>query len=246
MATAREAITDAFMALQLYSPGEVVADADLAQGFVTLNAMLDSWSNENLTCYATKQQSVTFNPGQYQYQIGVGAPDIDDVRPIKLTGGFGTSYILDQTGNRYPLTVIAEDKWNQIGNITQVNANIPQVLYYSPQFPWGILNFYPIPNVGFQAFWYSYLQFTAFQTLDIDINLPPGYELAIKRNLTVELSIFYPNSAMSPMLQRSAEISKANVKRSNTRELVAQYDSELVSRSKATYNIFRDTPGGSA
>ena len=242
MTTAREAISDALRSLQVYAPGEDIADADLAQGLVTANDMLRSWSNEQLTCYATLQQSVTFNPGQYQYTLGPGG-DIDGVRPLRLTGGFGTAFILDQTGNRYPLTILELDKWEQIGNIAQVNANIPQYLYYDPQFPRGILNFYPIPNIGYQAFWDSYLQFTGFQFLDQNVNLPDGYGLAIKRCLAVELITYYPDSKVTPTLLRSADTAKANVKRTNTREVVAQYEGALISRSKATYNIFRDSPG---
>lgn len=242
MTTARQTIQDAFESIQIYSPGEICLDADMGRGFVVLNDMLDSWSNEALTTYATILQSVTFIPGQYQYTIGVGAY-IDATRPIRLLDGFGAAFVLDQTGNRYPLDVITEDRWNEIGNIAQVNANIPLYLWYNPQEPWGILNFFPIPNIGYQAFWNSYLQFQNYSSLDADPDLPPGYAMAVKRNLALELAPYYPDAVLSPRLQMAAAESKGNIKRSNYRPQIAQYDSEIVSRSRANYNVYRDTNG---
>lgn len=240
MSTAREIVQDAFQVLQIYSPGENMLEGDVGRAFEVLNDMLDSWSNESLTTYATLEQSVTFIPGKYQYTIGTGA-DIDAVRPLRLTHGYGAAYVLDQTENRYPLEVIDRTRWNQIGNIANVNANIPMYLWYDPQFPWGVLNFFPIPNIGYQAFWDSYLQFASFPSLDVDANLPPGYTMALKRNLALELAPYYPGAVLSQRLIEAAQRAKGNVKRTNVREVIAQYDSELVSRSKATYNVYRDT-----
>jgi hypothetical protein len=223
----------------VYNPGESILPADLAQGFDILNDMLDSWSNENATTYAVLEQSLTFTPGIYQYTIGTGA-FVDTTRPLRLLLGFGAAYVMDQTSNRYPLEVITQDRWNEIGNISQVNANIPMYLWYDPQYPCGVLNFFPIPNIGYQAFWDSYLQFTRFDTIDTDANLPPGYTMAIKRNLALELAPFYPNAVVSQRLTDAAERSKGNVKRTNFRETIAKYDPELVSKSRATYNIYRD------
>jgi len=238
--TAAQIIEDAFQSIQVYSPGEIILPADMARGFKTLNDMLESWSNESLATYATLEQSLTFIPGTYQYTIGPGAM-IDGPRPIRLTHGFGTAYVFDQTANRYPLEVINRDRWNQIGNILRVNANVPLYLWYDPQMPWGILNFFPIPNIGWQAFFDSYLELARFEDLTVEMGLPIGYSMALKRNLALELKPYYPNAVVTPQLQTAAERSKANVKRTNYRATIAQYDAEIVSRAKSTYNIYRDT-----
>lgn len=243
MSTARQIVQDAFESIQVYSPGEICLDADLGRGFEILNDMLDSWSNESLTTFAVLEQSVVLIPGQYQYTIGVGAY-IDAERPLRILDGFGSAYILDPVGNRYPLDVIRQDRWNQIGNISSVQANIPLYLFYDPQFPWGILNFFPVPNIAYTAFWDSYLQLARFPGLDVEANLPPGYSMAIKRNLGLELGLYYPDAVVTPQLLSSAQIAKANVKRTNFRPTIAQYDGEIVSKSKASYNIYRDTEGG--
>lgn len=240
MATARQIIQDAFEAIQVYTPGEICLDPDIGRGFEVLNDMIESWSNESLTTYAELQQQVVLTPNKYQYTIGVGA-DIDTVRPLRILDGFGSAYILDPIGNRYPLEVIRQDRWNQIGNINQVQANIPLYLFYDPQFPWGVVNLFPIPNIGYTAVWFSYLQFSTFPSLDVDANLPPGYTRALKRNLSVELGPYYPEAALSQPLILAAATAKANVKRTNFRPTIAQYDSSIVSKSKASYNIFRDS-----
>lgn len=238
MATAREIIQDAFESIRVYSPGEQCLDADFGRGFSTLNDMMDSWSNEALTTFAFLEQSVTFTPGKYQYTIGVGG-DIDTVRPLRLRLGFGSAYVLDSTGNRYPLTVIEQDWWNLIGNISQVNANIPSYLFYDPQMPWGILNFYPIPNIGYTAFWDSYLPFSQFPDLVTEAGLPPGYDMALKRNLGIALVPYYPTAIVTPELRQAAAESKGNIKRTNFKVPIAAYDPEIVSKSRGTYNIYR-------
>lgn len=238
MTTARRVIQDAFEAVQIYAPGEIALDADIGRGFEVLNDMVESWSNEALTTFAVLEQSVTLIPNQYQYTIGVGAY-IDTVRPLRILEGYGSAYILDQVGNRYPLEVIRQDRWNQIGNIVAVQANIPLYLFYDPQIPWGILNFFPIPNIGWQAFFDSYQQLATFPGLDQVLNFPIGYDRALKRNLAIELRSYYPDAIVTPELKEIAAVAKANVKRTNFRPTIAQYDDEIVSKSKATYNIYR-------
>jgi hypothetical protein len=241
VSTARDMIESAFTATQLYAPGEIVTDADLAQGFYLLNSMIDSWSGESLLTFATLKQSTTLVPGTYQYTIGPGGW-LDTVRPLRILFGYGTAWITDPVGNRYPLTILNEEQWNQIGNIAQVNSNVPIYLFYDPQFPQGVLNFFPIPNIGWTATWSSYAQLSRFPTVDVDVFLPPGYERALWSNLALELEPYYDSAVIKPGLRQTAAQSKAIVKRTNSREVIAQYDPEIVSRSRASYNIYRDGP----
>ena len=62
---------------------------------------------------------------------------------------------------------------------------------------------------------------------------------ALQDNLAVELYPYYPTAGANiEFLVGIAAKSKGNVKRSNMRQLVARYDSELVSRINVTPNIF--------
>lgn len=241
MATAQDLIQDAFEKINVYAPGETINAADSSRGLSVLNDMLDSWSNESLSCYAITEQTLTYVPGQFAYTIGTsGGANVPLTRPIRLIANAGSAYTLDSNQNQYPMDVITREQWNQRGS-RNTNSNFPDVLFYDPQFPLGILNFDPIPNIGYTAFWDSYLQLSDFAGLTTAVSLPPGYRLAIVDNLGIALSIYYADGKVPPPLVASARESKANVKRSNSRFNVSGVDPELQARAPGIYNIQNDS-----
>ena len=244
MATALDIITDALIRDGIYAPGDSITDADAERCLSILNDMLDSWSNESLTCYAIAQQNGLLIPGQYQYTIGTsGGANFAITRPIRLIDGPGAAYMEDTNGNRYALSVVPLDQWNLISNVTDlVTSNFPSTLFYDPQYPLGILNFNPVPNIGYTAYWTSYLQLTDFSALNSTVSLPPGYKDALQKCLAVEIwPDFKPDgSNPSQVILDLASKAKGNVKRSNIRENVAVYDPELITHAVGTYNVYID------
>lgn len=239
MATALDMITQSLRKMGVYAPGETISDADAEQGLTTLNDMMDMWSNESLMCYAIIEQSGALTPGQYSYTVGPGG-DFDMTRPLKLIVGPGAAYMLDSTGEKYDLEVVAQDQWNLIGQLQNIDSNIPNTLFYDPQFPLGILNFYPTPNVSITAYWDSYLQLSEFANLIAPLNLPPGYKKAIQDNLLLELVPFFKEDGFqAPQLWiQQAATSKGIIKRTNLRPQNAYYDPEITSRAQGTWNIY--------
>lgn len=237
--TARDIIQDAMEKLGVYAPGETMNAADAKRGLIVLNDMLESWSNESLSCYTILEQSTILTPGVSQYTIGAGAT-LDMTRPIRLITGPGAAYMQDDNGNNYGMDVVPRDQWNLLGT-RQITSDVPDTLFYDPQFPWGVLNFYPIPIIGWTAFWDSYLQLSDVSTLETPISLPPGYNLALKSNLCLFLQPYFTNAQVSVLLLKQASDAKGNIKRANQRMNVAVYDPEIVSHATATYNFFTDS-----
>lgn len=246
MATALDIVTDALLRIGVYAAGETISDADAERCLSILNDMLDSWSNESLSCYAILEQSGTLQVGVSSYTIGSGGV-FNMTRPLKLIDGPGAAYLQDGNGNDYPVSVVPRDKWNLIGSRgANVTSNIPDTLFYDPQFPLGIINLFPTPNIAFTLFWDSYLQLTDFTSLSSAVSLPPGYKAALQSSLALEIwPDFKPDGSMpSPLLVEIASKHKGNVKRTNIRPVEANYDPELVSRATATYNVYVDRSGG--
>lgn len=238
MASALDLITDALQQLGVYAPGETISAADAATSLKALNDMLDSWSNESLVCVSILEQSLVMVPTISAYTIGPGG-NVNSKRPLKLIYGPGAAYMLDPQGNRYPVDVVPRDKWNMIGS-TQVNSNVPNTLFYDPQFPLGILNVFPTPNIAWTLFFDSYLQLTDFPDLATDIGLEPGYVEAFQTNLAVKLKRYFKTGPLDPDLLIAALGAKGNIKRTNQRENIAVYDQELVARAEGSYNIYSD------
>lgn len=250
--TAADMIQDALETTRVYAPGETANSADLARGLGVLNRMMDSWSNESLFCYAILEQNAVLQVGKSVYLIGqpsvgggpTGQPDWIMQRPLKLIVGPGAAYMLDGNNNRYGVDVFPRDKWNMIGNI-QIDSNLPNTIFYDPQFPFGVMNVYPVPNVAWTLYWDSYLQLSRFENLNVALNLPPGYEDAIVLNLAVRLKPYFQTAVLDPDIKEGAGVAKAAVKRNNIRFSEAVFDPEIVSRSYYTYNIYTDRMGSS-
>jgi hypothetical protein len=236
MPTARYFIQDALEILQLYAPGEDASGADMARGLSVLNAMIDSWSNESLTCYAWKTNSFLLQPGIGQYTIGPGGV-INDIRPLRVSDDAGSAYLLDVNNNRYPMDVLDQMAWN-LRVTAVINSNLPDTLLYDPQYPLGIINIWPTPNRAYTCFFSSYLQLTEFAALDTPVTFPPGYNRPISTNLALSLKPYFRTAQIDPLVVEEARQTKGNIKRTNMRAQRAVYDPELIARGSSTYNIY--------
>ena len=241
MATAQDIITQSLLKLGIYAPGDTISSADIQQGFTVLNDMLDSWSNESLACYAILEQTGTLQVGVTAYTIGSGGT-FNMTRPLRIIPTVGSAYLIDTSGNKYMLDVVERDRWNQISLLNQT-TNIPTVMFYDPQYPLGIINIWPTPSVAYAIYWDSYLQLADFGTLTSTMSFPPGYKKALQDCLTLELAPYFKTDSWQPpaLLVQQASVSRANIKRTNARLLIANYDPEIVSRANGTYDIYRDS-----
>lgn len=70
MTTANDLILGALRFINVYAPGESLDSADAEDALETLNDLLDSWSTDQSSVYASVENILTFVPGQYQYSIG--------------------------------------------------------------------------------------------------------------------------------------------------------------------------------
>jgi hypothetical protein len=245
MTTASDIITDAYTMLGVYGTGSAIASADMQLGLSCLNDMLDSWSNESLTTFATLEQSAVLVPGQQSYTIGTGG-QFNMTRPIRILEGPGTAYVQDFNGNNYDMEVVPRDKWNLYSNRSAlITSDFPTILFYDNQFPLGIINIAPFPTIAYTMFWDSYLQLVDFANINTAISLPPGYTLALKTNLAVALQPYFDSAQLSQVIITRALESKGNIKRSNIRPTEALYDNEIVSRANVSYSPYTDSVGSS-
>lgn len=246
MTTARDIITDSLELLGVYSPGDQITDADAERSLSTLNDMMDVWSNESLACFDWITQTFTLIPNQTQYTIGPAAltPDIVGERPLRVSDAPGAAYILDQNFNRYLMDVVDQLTFNIQTTASNVASNLPNILFYDPQYPLGVVNVWPTPSVGYTCSFLSYRQLGSLASLDDAFNLPPGYKRAITTNLCLSLKAYFTGSTLDPLIVKEAMETKGSIKRTNMRTQIAVFDPELVSRGNQVYNIYTDRGSG--
>jgi hypothetical protein len=68
--TATDLITGALRFINCYAPGETIDSADSDDALQTLNDLLESWSTDQASVYASVEHILAFTAGQYQYTIG--------------------------------------------------------------------------------------------------------------------------------------------------------------------------------
>lgn len=70
MTTANDLIVGALRFINAYAPGESLSSSDANDALDTLNDLLDSWSTDEASVYASNENIFNYVSGQYQYTIG--------------------------------------------------------------------------------------------------------------------------------------------------------------------------------
>lgn len=238
MATGLTIITDAMRSLRALGRLEVPSAAEATQGLAVFNSMLESFSNEDLMSYVLLQISHTLTINQQTYTIGDGG-NIDTTRPLDIQQAF----IRDASNLDYPMRIVPRDVWNDIGAKT-ITSQIPDTLFYDSAYPLATVYVFPIPLMAYTLFMYATTQQLTFSTLTQTLAMPVGYERLYIANLAVEMAgAGFPmllNAEQWAALVKRAADSKANVKGNNIKDVIAEYDDAIVSRSYASYNIYND------
>jgi hypothetical protein len=241
MTTTNDIITRSMKALQALGGTETPSAAEANDALVAFNMMLDSWSTEDLCAYEVEENSFTLTPGTQSYTIGIGGV-INVGRPLDIT----QAYLRDTNNNNYLMRIVERDRWNMIGNRgSTITSQIPSTMFYDKQYPLGIINIWPTPLLAYTCFFSNTRNQVTSAALTTNIVMPPGYERAMVYNLAVEISSQFgiPIPPVGPGQKNVAELaadSLANIKTQNMREVIANYDGAIVSRSYATYNIYSD------
>lgn len=215
MATGTTLITGALRLLGVIESGETPSDDELDDGLESVNAMLDSWRNDDLMCYALQEESLTLADGDASYTVGSGG-DLDTTRPVSIEA----AWIVDSDIS-YTVVIITDLEYAAIPDKT-TEADWPDRLVYRPTMATGTIVVYPVPNATRTLKLLTRVPLTAL-TLADTVSLPPGWERAIKHNLAVEIAPEYQTSA-PPGVERIAINSKRSIRKVNRRPVKASTD----------------------
>jgi hypothetical protein len=218
MTTAIDIITSALKLTGEYGAGETVSNDDAQDGLTALNDMLDSWWNDRLAVFEIKKENFPLVSAQQSYTIGTGG-DFNTTRPVKIVDAF----VRDSAGIDHKVTVLdSVQQYNRLSNKT-TETEIPYYLYYDSAYPLGKIFLYPVPSSTYDLFLFSWKQIQSFPTLTTQVQLPPGYEMAMKFNLGKILNTLF-SGAMTQDAKELAIESLARIKRTNKKPIVAKMD----------------------
>ncbi|TFG61845.1 MAG: hypothetical protein E4H28_08340 [Gemmatimonadales bacterium] len=238
MPDAQAILTRSAKAIGYLGRTEVLKAQDATDALAAFNSMLDSWSGESLASYANQTFAHTMTANTSSYTIGSGG-DINDTRPDNIS----QAWVRDTNNLDYQMSVVPQNRWNALGQ-KSITSQIPTTLFYDPQYPLGIINIFPTPLLAYSLRFEAIVQQTTFSSMTHSLSAPPGYERAYVLNGALELiTAGFPcmlDEKGYVRLMENAGQAKANIKRKNMKEVLADYDSAIVSHSDATYNVYSD------
>ena len=207
MATANDIIKRALRTIGVLATGENPSAEMANDALDALNDVLAGLSNENLTIYATRSDTVTLD-GSLFYTYGIGG-DINNQRPTSISGAYHT----DSGGISTCLQIGSYAEYCAITDKT-ATCDIPSSIFPNMEYPLAAIYIYPISSSGTVTI-LSRVAITAFTALTDTVELPPGYERMLRYALAVELMPEY--GIANPQVFQMYIDSKADIKRTNTR-----------------------------
>ena len=232
--TSSDIIRRALLALGYLGRTESMSAADSVDGLVALNTLLDSWSNEAFMSYVGLLSSQALTVGVSAYNLSGTS------RPLMIAQAF----IRDSNSNDFPVRIINQEQWNDIGLKTN-RSDIPSALFYQSSYPNGVINLFPVPAAAYTLYYLWETNQPTFSLLTTTLSMPIGYERMFVMNLALELmSVGFPCMLKDRdylRLVENASEAKANIKRTNIKEVIADYDPAITRQSGVGYNINSDS-----
>lgn len=232
MTTAADQINGALRLIGQLAESEVPSAATSADALAALNQMIDSWSTERLSVYATQDQVFSWPAGERTRTLGPTGNFVG-LRPIQV---LDSTYFRDPTTNvSYGLRFLNELQYNNIA-VKTVSSTYPQVLWVNMTHPDITMYVYPVPTRLLEFHFISVQELAEPAALDTELVFPPGYLRAFRYNLAMELAPEF-GVEPSPQVQRIAMTSKRNLKRINNPDDVMAMPYSIITR-RNRYNIY--------
>ena len=230
--TAGDQINGALRLIGQLAEAEEPSAATANDALRTMNQMIDSWSTERLSVYATQDQVLSWPPGVYERTLGPTGDFVGE-RPILVDD---STYFKDPaSGISYGLKLINQQQYNGIA-VKTVTSTYPQVMWVNMEYPNITMTVYPVPTKLLEFHLVSVKPLTEAAQLATILAFPPGYMRAFKYNLACELAPEF-GVEPSPTVSRIAMTSKRNLKRINNPDDIMSMPYSIVA-TRQRFNIF--------
>jgi len=229
--TAGDQINRALRLLGVLAEGETPSAAMSQDALMSLNQMIDSWSTERLSVFATQDQVFTWPSGEISRTLGPTGDFVGN-RPILMDDA---TYFKAPNGVSYGIKFINQQQYDGIA-VKTVTSSYPQVCWVNMGFPDITLTVYPRPTQDLEWHMVSVEELSQPAALDTALHFPPGYMRAFAYNLAMEIAPEY-GIEPPPQVQRIAMTSKRDLKRINNPDDVMALPYALVA-NRQRFNIY--------
>ena len=210
--TARDICQDALYEIRALAPDTDTIDERLGTFVLSrLNTLVDLWNATRELVFCQVFQSFTFIPAQQDYSIGptaVSPPDfvVTGNRPVVIDGA---NVLLNNVSPVVSNGINIRDYQWWLGlSVRDISTTFPTDLYYEPNWPNGILHFWPVPdtNYGLELTYRTVL--SSFE-MNTEFSMPPGYRQALSLTLAETIAPALGATALSSFPQTREKASEA-------------------------------------
>lgn len=197
MPTVSELIHSSYRLIGAIAAGETLEALELSDAFVSLNQMIASWNTEGASLPGRQRSSTALSSGTNQYALSS--------RPIKIDAASAAISGID-----CPLEIVDAAGWESITE-KAATAVILRKLFCDYRYPASNAYIWPTPRMTGTLELWTYEPLPAFASTSETVNLPPGYEAAIRLNFALLIEPEYPRSQVDPLLPSQAQNYKASI-----------------------------------
>ena len=189
--------------IRVLDSGETPTATESADALVALNQLIGSWSAAGVPIFAETHEQITLTGAAY-YPLAS--------RPVKLTAAH-----VNYSGIFFPVAIVTSQQWT-LPKDRSATSHFAKELYYDGGFPSGSIYLWPSPGSGSTLELFSLKPLAQFASLSDTINLPPGYEQALRFALAGVLAPEY-GSALAPEVAASAAAAQSAIAAMNAATL---------------------------
>lgn len=167
----------------------------------TTGGTLEMLSDKSVRAGLMEVRETLSLTGASSYTVGVGGTFATE-RPVNLKGLAISASVLDSRG----IEIVDASKWAAFAAKGQT-SDFAEVLYYDGSVSAPTVYVGPKPGTGSLVL-YNYVALAAFAALATSIDLPQGYEEALRKLLALDQAMSYGRQDLIPALSEAAANAK--------------------------------------
>lgn len=181
-----DVLKDALYEIGAFAPGDEMEPSLQTFALSRCNQILDNWNAQQEASWCEEFLSFTFIANQQEYTIGPTSADFTVTnRPVSIEG---MNVILDNVTPSVSNSIQLRDyQWWLDLTVRNVTSTFATDCYYEPNWPNGLLHFWPKPTVAY-GLQIVVRKVISQATANDSFNLPDGYQNALMLTLAEDLS----------------------------------------------------------
>lgn len=202
--TVQQTVNDSLVTIGVLASGGTSSAAELADGLVRINQILESWGAEEITDYTRKVESTTTS-GAATLTMGPSAT-FNTTRPVRIVAmRTATSSV------GWDVEILSAEEWSKVRQRT-ASAPLIEKCYVQYAYTVATLNFWPVPSATNALEIQSLQALPSYSAGSDSIALPPAFEAALMWELSDQwLPVFgrLGNQNLAAHVKMKAEQTKA-------------------------------------